>query len=159
MQEKLEKYFRNLLIPFILVPRSEFRNFLFASFFCHWDVVRKKNQFRELSIQNIFSNFSPHISTSQLFDPIRIFNCSNVLIRFDWKLTKYISIKKNFQHSGLSFSRSLKVNKSQGPLPKKQMKYLTKFCPMKLGQNSVKYFVRFWAVEFQEKTRLRFTDI
>ena len=29
------------------------------------------------------------------------------------------------------------------PLPKKRTKYETKFCPMKLGQNFVKYFVLF----------------
>ena len=40
------------------------------------------------------------------------------------------------------------VNKSQKhffetPLPKKQTKYLTKFCPSFIGQNFVKYFVCF----------------
>ena len=41
-------------------------------------------------------------------------------------------------------SLKLKFSKSQKqfietPLPKHQTKYLTKFCPMKLGQNLVKY--------------------
>ena len=30
--------------------------------------------------------------------------------------------------------------------PKNQTKYQTKFCPMKLGQKFVKYFVRYWAL-------------
>ena len=34
------------------------------------------------------------------------------------------------------------------PLPPKQTKYLTKFCPRFIGQNTS--FV-FWAMEFQEK--------
>ena len=41
------------------------------------------------------------------------------------------------------------------PYEARPTKYLTKFCPVKLGQN----FVRFWAMEFQEKMLLRFTDL
>ena len=61
----------------------------------------------------------------------------------------------------------LKVSKSQNskailletPLPEKQTKYLTKFCPMKLGQNFVKYFVRFSGNGVSWKMLLRFTDL
>ena len=37
------------------------------------------------------------------------------------------------------------------PLRKKRTKYLTKFCLMKLGQNFVKYFFRFWGNGFSRK--------
>ena len=61
-------------------------------------------------------------------------------------------------------SLKLKFSKSQKqfietPLPKHQTKYLTKFCPMKLGQNLVKYKKKIRAMEFQEKMLLRFTDL
>ena len=56
-------------------------------------------------------------------------------------------------------SHVLKVSKSQKQFflklhCQKPTKCLTKFCPMKLGQNFV-----FWAMEFQEKLLLRFTDL
>ena len=80
MQEKLEKYFRNLLIPFILVPRSEFRNFLFASFFCHWDVVRKKINFVSCQFKTYFLTFP------------RIFLHPNYLIQFAFLIVQmYLS--------------------------------------------------------------------
>ena len=59
----------------------------------------------------------------------------------------------------------LKVSKSQNhffletPLPKKRTPYLTKFCSSFIGQNLSQYFVHFWAMEFQEKLLLRFTDL
>ena len=40
------------------------------------------------------------------------------------------------------------------------MKYLSKFCPINLGQNFIKYIsFLYWAMEFQEKMLLRFTDL
>ena len=60
---------------------------------------------------------------------------------------------------------SVKVSKSQKHFflklhcPPKRTKYLTKVYPMKLMQNFIKYFVRFWEMEFQEKILLRFTDL
>ena len=59
----------------------------------------------------------------------------------------------------------LKVSKSQKQYflelhcPQKRTKYLTKVYPMKLMQNFIKYFVRLWELEFQEKILLRFTDL
>ena len=59
--------------------------------------------------------------------------------------------------------RFLEVSKSQKNIflklqcPKNER---TKFCPMKLGQKFVKYFgFFFYAMEFQEKMLLRFTDL
>ena len=57
------------------------------------------------------------------------------------------------------FVELIKVSKSQKhfflkvetPLPKKLTKYLTKFCPMKLGQNFAKYFVCFLGNEVSKK--------
>ena len=63
----------------------------------------------------------------------------------------------------------LKVSKSQKHFllklhcPKKGKKYLTKFCPMKLGQNFVKYFVHFLGNGVSRKKcfwdLLTFTDL
>ena len=81
------------------------------------------------------------------------------LLIFPW--TFWINKLKGVVLEKLGHIRVVKVSKSQKhffletPLPKKRTRYLTKFCPIKLGNIS---FV-FWAMEFQEKMLLRFTDL
>jgi hypothetical protein len=53
-----------------------------------------------------------------------------------------------------SIDVAVKVSKSQ-----KQFFLKLHFPKNELGQNFVKYFVRFGAMEFQEKMLLRFTDL
>ena len=70
-----------------------------------------------------------------------------------------------FMNSSFIFPSLLKVSKSEKhfflgtPLPKKWMKFFTKVSPMKLGQNFVKYFVRFLGNGVSRKMLLRFTDL
>ena len=51
-----------------------------------------------------------------------------------------------------------KANFPETALPKTK-RNIMQSCPMKLGQNFVKYFIGFWAMEFQQKMLLRFTNL